>query len=124
MPTVAISAFFADQGSWDFDEQMYQSDYANQQMMEQYREWNNMSLSEKTFTSLNNNKYKIILTSWVASMWGSWVYVNRDKVMTSPQKLVQARMYAQARHYCVALSTIVLAMKEEELNKGKPAQTA
>ncbi|EEQ37818.1 putative respiratory supercomplex factor [Clavispora lusitaniae] len=121
MPTVAISAFFADQGSWDFDRQMYQSDYANQQMMEQYREWNNMSLSEKTFTSLNNNKYKIILTSWVASMWGSWVYVNRDKVMTGPQKLVQARMYAQAVTIVLLLSTIVLAMKEEELNKGKPA---
>ena len=41
--------------------------------------------------------------------------------MTGPQKLVQARMYAQAVTIVLLLSTIVLAMKEEELNKGKPA---
>lgn len=120
MPTVSIAAFFADNGSWEFDKVMYQSDYENQQIMEQYREWNRMSTMDKVYTSLNSNKYKIIFSSWLASMWGSWVFVNRDKVMTTPQKLVQARMYAQAVTILLLLSTIVLAMKEQELNKDKP----
>lgn len=120
MPTVSVAAFFADNGSWEFDRQMYQSEYENQQMMEEYRNWNRMSTTDKVFTSLNNHKYKIIFSSWLASMWGSWVFVNRDKVMTGPQKLVQARMYAQAVTIVLLLSTIVLAMKEEEMNKDKP----
>lgn len=120
MPTVSISAFYADAGSVEFDKEMYQSGYENQQMLEQYREWNRMSTTDKVFTSLNTHKYKIIFSSWLASMWGSWVFVNRDKVMTGPQKLVQARMYAQAVTIVLLLSTIVLAMKEEEMNKDKP----
>lgn len=120
MPTVSVSAFFADNGSVEFDKEMYQSGYENQQLIEQYREWSKMSTADKIFTSLNTHKYKIIFSSWLASMWGSWVFVNRDKVMTGPQKLVQARMYAQAVTIVLLLSTILLAMKEEEMNKDKP----
>lgn len=121
MPTIALAAFYADEGSVEFDRKMYSSGYTNQKVLEDYREWNNMKLSDKIFTSLSNNQYKIIFSSWIASMYGSWVYVNRDKVMTTPQKLVQARMYAQAITIVLLLSTILLAMKNEELNKNKPA---
>lgn len=121
MPTVSMSAFFADEGSVDFDRQMYSSGFTNQKVLEEYREWSNLPLSDKIFSTLSSNQYKIIFTSWLASMYGSWVYVNRDKVMTTPQKLVQARMYAQAITILLLLSTILLAMKEEELNKKKPA---
>lgn len=121
MPTISLAAFYADEGSVDFDRQMYSSGYTNQKMLEEYRDWTNLPLSDKIFSTLSSNQYKIIFTSWLASMYGSWVYVNRDKVMTTPQKLVQARMYAQAITILLLLSTILLAMKEEEINKKKPA---
>lgn len=120
MPTIATGAFYADQGSVEFDRQVHSSDYTNSKMMEEYRQWNNMAMSDKIFHSLNENKYKIIITSWAASLYGSWVLVNRDKIMTTAQKAVQARMYAQGITIILLLGTILLAMKEEELEKNKP----
>lgn len=121
MPTIAISAFYADQGSVEFDREMHSSDYNQKKMMEQYKEWQSMPMSDKIIHSLNKNKYSIIIGTWAASLYGSWVLVNRDKIMTTAQKAVQARMYAQAISVVLLLGTILLAMKEEEIAKTKPA---
>lgn len=121
MPTISLCAFYADEGSVDFDRQMYSSGYANKKLLEEYSNWQKLPIQDKVISSLGTHKYKIIIASWIASMYGSWVFVNKDKVMTSTQKMVQARMYAQAITIVLLLSTIVLAMKEEELNKKKPA---
>lgn len=121
MPTIGMAAFWADQGSIEFDRKMYLGEYQEGKLMEEYNEWKKLSLSDKAITVLNDNKYKIIITSWAASMYGSWVFVNRDKIMTTAQKAVQARMYAQAITIVLLLSTIFLAMKEDEMNKNKPA---
>lgn len=121
MPSISLCAFWADEGSVEFDRQMYSSGYANKKMLEEYQQWKNMPFSDKLVSSLATHQYKIILASWIASMYGSWVYVNKDKVMTGPQKIVQARMYAQAITIVLLLSTIVLSMKEAELNKKKAA---
>ncbi|KAI3406788.2 hypothetical protein KGF56_000393 [Candida oxycetoniae] len=120
MPTIAIGAFWADQGSWEFDKMMHQSDYQQEQILKQHREYNNLPLSDKIITSLNNNKYPIIVAAWAGSLYGSWVLVNRDKIMTTAQKAVQARMYAQGITIILLLGTILLAMREEEINKSKP----
>ncbi|CAK9435675.1 uncharacterized protein LODBEIA_P04020 [Lodderomyces beijingensis] len=120
MPTIAVAAFWADQGSWEFDKMMHQSDYQQEQVMKEYREYNQLSLSDKIFTQLNKHKYQIIITAWAGSLYGSWVLVNRDKIMTTAQKAVQARMYAQGITIILLLGTILLAMREEEINKKKP----
>jgi hypothetical protein len=121
MPTIAMGAFYADQGSWEFDKQMHSSHYTEGKLLEEYKEWNNLSFGNKLFTSVNNNKYPIIFTSWLASLYGSWTFVNRDKIMTTAQKAVQARMYAQGITIFLLLGTLLLAMKEDEINKLKPA---
>lgn len=120
MPTISVAAFYADQGSVEFDKKMHQSDYTQNKYIEEFREWSNLSFSDKCFTVLNDNKYKIIIGAWAASLYGSWVFVNRDKIMTTAQKAVQARMYAQGITIILLLGTILLAMKEEEINKKKP----
>ncbi|RCK64966.1 Respiratory supercomplex factor 2, mitochondrial [Candida viswanathii] len=120
MPTITIGAFYADQGSVEFDRKMHQSEYNESKYIEEFREWNKLSLSDKCFTVLNDNKYKIIIAAWAGSLYGSWVFVNRDKIMTTAQKAVQARMYAQGITIILLLGTILLAMKEEEINKKKP----
>lgn len=116
-----MGAFYADQGSWEFDKQMHSSHYTEGKLLEEYKEWNNLSFGNKLFTSVNNNKYPIIFTSWLASLYGSWTFVNRDKIMTTAQKAVQARMYAQGITIFLLLGTLLLAMKEDEINKLKPA---
>ena len=66
---------------------MHQSEYQEAKYLEEYREWNRLSLSDKCFTVLNDNKYKIIISAWAGSLYGSWVLVNRDKIMDTAQKL-------------------------------------
>ena len=92
---------------------MHQSEYQEAKYLEEYREWNRLSLSDKCFTVLNDNKYKIIISAWAGSLYGSWVLVNRDKIMDTAQKAVQARMYAQGITIILLLGTLLLAMKEE-----------
>ncbi|EGV64365.1 Replication factor C, subunit RFC4 [Yamadazyma tenuis] len=121
MPTIATAAFWADQGSVEFDRQMHSSDYQQEQLLEQYKEWQSMSKYDKSIHFLNDNKYKIVLSAWAASLYGSWVLVNRDKIMTTAQKAVQARMYAQGVTVLLLIGTVLLAVKEEEINKKKPA---
>lgn len=120
MPTIAISAFFADQGSVEFDREMHSSEYNQKRLLEEYQEWQKLPTGEKLIHTLNKNKYPIIIGTWAASLYGSWVFVNRDKIMTTAQKAVQARMYAQAISVVLLLGTILLAMKEEEFEKTKP----
>lgn len=121
MPTITVAAFFADQGSLEFDRKMYSEDFTRRKMLEEHRKWQQLSVSEKVLGTLSSNKYKIIFSAWVALMWGLWKFVNRDKIMTGPQKLVQARMYAQAITILLLLGTIVLAVKEEEIRAKQPA---
>lgn len=120
MPTVTIGAFFADEGSVKFDEQMHRLDYLNQQENEKLEQWNKLSTSDKIFTKVNDNKYKIIISAWALSLWGSWHFVNKDKYMTTTQKAVQARVYAQAITVVLLLGTVLLSMHEQELKKKQP----
>ncbi|ODV81315.1 uncharacterized protein CANTADRAFT_25501 [Suhomyces tanzawaensis NRRL Y-17324] len=120
VPSIGISAFWADEGSVKFDEETYRSDYLQKQKEEMEAKLQQMSTSDRVMHHLNDNKYKIIVGSWAASLYGSWRYVNRDPFMNTQQKLVQARVYAQALTVVLLLSTIVLSMKEAEMKKKEP----
>lgn len=121
MPTVSCGAFFADEGSVQFDRDVYQSDYLKQQEEEKLAKWNKLSAGDKFFTKLNDNKYKIIIGAWAGSLYGSWKIVDRDPIMTNAQKIVQARMYAQAVTVVLLLGTILMSLHEQELKKKQPA---
>ncbi|KAM9889742.1 hypothetical protein OXX79_011935 [Metschnikowia pulcherrima] len=120
MPTISMAAFYADEGSVKFDEQTYRSDYLNKLEQERLERWNNLSTGDKIFTQVNDNKYKIIVGAWAASLWGSWEIVNKDKYMTTAQKAVQARVYAQAITVVLLLGTLLLSMHEKKLEEGLP----
>ncbi|GEQ66430.1 hypothetical protein JCM33374_g93 [Metschnikowia sp. JCM 33374] len=121
MPTVSMAAFFADEGSVKFDEQIYRSEYLNKLEKERLDRWNSLSLGDKIFTKVNDNKYKIVVGAWAASLWGSWEIVNKDKYMTTAQKAVQARVYAQAITVLLLLGTLLLSMHERKLEETLPA---
>lgn len=122
IPTAGLAAFWGDQGSWEYDQEVNQGSYKKKLKMEEYQQWSKLSTGEKIIHGLNEQKYPIIISTWVALMYGSWVYVNRDKIMTTAQKAVQARMYAQAITIVLLLSTVVLAVKEQEIEKKRPAE--
>jgi hypothetical protein len=71
--------------------------------------WNSMTTTEKIKDWSAHNQYTIIGGSWVASLGIAFGLVARNKYQTFPQKLVQARMYAQFLTVGVLLGSAVLA---------------
>lgn len=122
MPAITVGAFMADDGSVKFDEKKYRSDYLKQKDEEALQKFELMTTSEKFIHNLNENKYKYIVSAWAASLYGSWKIVSRDKYMTNAQKIVQARVYAQAITVVLLLGTILLSMRDAELKKKQPVQ--
>ncbi|EDK41956.1 conserved hypothetical protein [Lodderomyces elongisporus NRRL YB-4239] len=120
IPTIGVGAFMADNGSVKFDENRYQLEYLQLKQKEEMENFNKLSTTDKILHQLNENKYKIVVSAWAASLYGSWRIVNRDQYMTRAQKLVQARVYAQAITVVLLLGTILLSMHEEDLKKKQP----
>jgi hypothetical protein len=71
--------------------------------------WNALTTTEKIKDWSARNQYTIIGGSWVASLGIAFGVVARNKYQTFPQKLVQARMYAQFLTVGVLLASGVLA---------------
>lgn len=120
MPTVSSAAFFADQGSVRYDEQKYRSHYLDKVVQGALARWEKLTTTEKIASKLNDHKYKIIITAWAASLYGSWRIVDKDPYMSTAQKVVQARVYAQGITVVLLLSTLLLSMYESELKKKQP----
>lgn len=120
MPVISLGAFFADEGSVKFDEEWHRSSYIKQKEAEELKKWNDMTWSDQLFYKVNDNKYSLIVSAWAASLYWSWKIVNKDKYMTTAQKAVQARVYAQAITVVLLLGTILLSLHEQELKKNAP----
>ena len=77
---------------------------------------NRLSLSDKCFTVLNDNKYKIIISAWAGSLYGSWYWLTETKLWIPHKKLFKQEC-TQGITIILLLNTLLLAMKEEEINK-------
>lgn len=77
-------------------------------------EWNAMTGRQKALQVLNDNKYKVITGLWALSLWGSWEYANRDKLLSKAQKFYNARMYAQFVTIILLLGSIGLSMADAQ----------
>ncbi|KAI5966872.1 uncharacterized protein KGF55_000281 [Candida pseudojiufengensis] len=122
MPTIALGAFYADQGSWNYDQMIHQGDYQKLEIKKQELKLQNLTTTDKIITKLNEHKYEIIVGAWGASLYGSWVIINRDKYMTTAQKLVQARVVSQFISIILLLATIGLSIRDAEIKKKQPAE--
>lgn len=121
-PPTFLTAISAELASNEFDEAMYGSGAESRDALEEYRRWKELSLTQKLREGVSNNRYQIIMGAWAASMWGSWHFVNRDKIMTTAQKAVQARMYAQFLTVGLLLASVGLSVYERKHNPD-PEQT-
>ena len=75
------------------------------------------SVSEKLFKFGKENRYPIVTGSWVASMGIALGLVGRNPYLTTAQKLVQARVYAQGLTLAVLIATA--AFEIGDANKGE-----
>ncbi|KAJ2517635.1 Replication factor C, subunit RFC4 [Coemansia sp. RSA 1939] len=67
------------------------------------------TITERTIDYITRNRWMILGCTWVAGMSGSVYYLYRKRGMTPAQKMVQARMYAQAITIVGILSTAGIA---------------
>lgn len=65
------------------------------------------------------NRYTIVFTSWIAAMAIALGIVGRNKYITTAQKLVQARVYAQGLTLAVLIATAALETSDAQAGKGR-----
>jgi hypothetical protein len=65
-------------------------------------------------------RYTIVTASWAASMAGSLALVARNKYLTTAQKLVQARMYAQGLTLLILVATAGFEVADARAAKNGP----
>jgi hypothetical protein len=65
------------------------------------------------------NRYSIVFTSWIAAMGIALAIVNRNKFLSTSQKLVQARVYAQGLTLAVLIATAAFETADAKRGKGR-----
>jgi hypothetical protein len=75
--------------------------------------------STQTLDWLREHRYPIVFGAWVASMGAALAIVGRNKYLTTAQKLVQARVYAQGLTVAVLLGTATLELGDAQRGKGR-----
>ncbi|KAK9465073.1 hypothetical protein V1512DRAFT_266927 [Lipomyces arxii] len=72
------------------------------------------TVTDRAVNWLNENRFKAFLTAWIASLGAAGFAVSRDKYMTTAQKVVQARMYAQGFTLLLIVGSAGLTMLEDK----------
>jgi hypothetical protein len=65
------------------------------------------------------NRYNIVLAAWVASMGVALGMVRGNRFLTTQQKLVQARVYAQGLTVAVLLASFAIEATDATNKKGR-----
>lgn len=79
----------------------------------------NESSYQKFMAYGREHRYSIVFASWLASMAVALVLVGRNKYLTGAQKLVQARVYAQALTVSVLVMSAVFEMNDAKSGTGR-----
>lgn len=74
---------------------------------------------ERFMTFGRENRYKIVSVSWAASMAIALTLVGRSPYLSTAQKLVQARVYAQGLTIAVLIATAVFEVGDRNKEQGR-----
>lgn len=78
-----------------------------------------LSPTQRAMKTFNQYRWHFIGGSWVTGMVGSMLVVNRNKYLSTSQKLVQARMYAQGITLAIILLSAGIAAQDATDNDGE-----
>lgn len=67
----------------------------DQRELQAMKMWDNMSISQKVADWSMRHQYTLIMGGWAGSLGLAGAIISRQKYQTFPQKIVQARMWAQ-----------------------------
>jgi hypothetical protein len=77
------------------------------------------SATRRVLDWARERRYTIVLASWVAAMAVAVAIVGRNRYLTTAQKVVQARVYAQGLTLLVLVASAGLEMRDARAGKGK-----
>ncbi|KAL8689191.1 MAG: hypothetical protein Q9218_005085, partial [Villophora microphyllina] len=80
---------------------------------------NQQSSYERFMTFGKENRYKIVGVSWIASMAIALTLVGRSPYLSTTQKLVQARVYAQGLTIAVLIATATFEIGDRNKEEGR-----
>lgn len=92
--------------------------YENREERRRHEELASLSTKDRIFNWARQEKYKIIVASWMASMVGSFAMVGRNPFLSGQQKLVQARVYAQGLTLAVLCASAAFEISDQKKGKG------
>lgn len=78
----------------------------------------NETAYQRFMTWGRENRYKIVFASWILSMGAALALVNRAPISTS-QKLVQARVYAQGLTLAVLIASAAFEVNDAQKGSGR-----
>ena len=78
-----------------------------------------MTWTQRAMAWGREERYKIVGASWVASMIAAFAIVGRNPYLTGPQKLVQARVYAQGLTLAVLVASAGFELQDSRAQRGK-----
>ncbi|KAI0682907.1 hypothetical protein BC835DRAFT_1397835 [Cytidiella melzeri] len=86
----------------------------------QQANWESLTLRQKVGDFAARHEYGLIAGGWAASLAGSFSIIMRNKYQTMPQKIVQARMWAQGLTVGVLVVAGVMthARRAKEIDEG------
>lgn len=119
VPVLGCGITTTEWASLKFDMDTYDFGEGDKKVQEERKKFEQLPLMERIKISANKHKYKIIVGTWAASLGGSFWWVNRDKYMSSSQKLVQARMYAQALTVVILLGSMLMSVNSMQNSKAQ-----
>ncbi|RDW76639.1 HIG1 domain-containing protein [Aspergillus mulundensis] len=104
----------ADRSSRAFEASQNQSRQWYENREERLREegLRGLSFSDRALAWAREERYTIVFSTWVASMIGSFAIVGRNPYLSGPQKLVQARVYAQGATLAVLIASAAFEISE------------
>ncbi|KAK4248010.1 hypothetical protein C7999DRAFT_40760 [Corynascus novoguineensis] len=78
-----------------------------------------LSTRQKLLDWGRENRYTIVFASWIAAMGVAMAMVGRNKYLSTSQKIVQARVYAQGLTLAVLIATAALETADAKSGKGR-----
>ncbi|EMC96185.1 hypothetical protein BAUCODRAFT_147831 [Baudoinia panamericana UAMH 10762] len=93
--------------------------YEDEQQSLQDQLRSQQSTYERTMSWLSNNRYGVVFGSWVASMATALGLVGRNPYLSTQQKLVQARVYAQGLTIAVVIISLAFETTDSATGQGR-----
>ncbi|KAJ5224677.1 uncharacterized protein N7469_008180 [Penicillium citrinum] len=92
--------------------------YENREERLRLQESAGLSMTDRVVAFARREKYKIVGATWIASMVGSFVLVGRNPYISSQQKIVQARVYAQGLTLGVLCASAAFEISDQRRGRG------